>query len=160
MSVAEQSAEASLGRARPPAPVDGLVLGTVYASAAVVPDGTPIPRTEDPVGEYVPTARPGSRAPHLWLDDDHTRSTLDLFGRAMVLLVGPNGAPWHEQAKAIGGVPLEVQEMTHPGWPDLYGVGVDGAVPVRPDGFVAWRSAGSPADDDALALALRRVLGT
>ena len=36
------------------------------------------------VRRYVPTARPGSRAPHVWLADG--RSTLDLFGRGFVLL--------------------------------------------------------------------------
>jgi hypothetical protein len=30
--------------------------------------------------------------------------------------------------------------MTEPQWPDLYGVAPDGAVLVRPDGHVAWRS--------------------
>ena len=33
---------------------------------------------------FVPSTRPGTRAPHAWLDDD--RSTLDLFGDGFVLL--------------------------------------------------------------------------
>ena len=44
-------------------------------------------------------------------------------------------------------------------WPSLYGVGVDGAVLVRPDGHVAWRttsSDGNPSDD--LVVALGRIL--
>ena len=42
------------------------------------------PRRPTRCRDYVPTARPGSRAPHAWLPDG--RSTLDLFGRGFVLL--------------------------------------------------------------------------
>ncbi len=43
--------------------------------------------------------RPGTRAPHVWLDRDGERiSTLDLFGRGFVLLAGPEGGAWHERA--------------------------------------------------------------
>jgi putative polyketide hydroxylase len=40
-------------------------------------------------------------------------------------------------------------------WQRLYGIGPDGAVLVRPDGFVGWRSPGlsrNPQDDLASAL--------
>jgi 2-polyprenyl-6-methoxyphenol hydroxylase-like FAD-dependent oxidoreductase len=61
--VAELTAQASLGRARPPAGVDGLLLGTTYESAAICADGTKPPAPADPIAEYVPVARPGHRAP-------------------------------------------------------------------------------------------------
>ena len=65
----------------------GVQLGYRYDPSPIcVPDGTPPPADEPET--YVPTARPGSRAPHVWLDDG--RSTLDLFGRGFVLLrLGP-----------------------------------------------------------------------
>jgi 2-polyprenyl-6-methoxyphenol hydroxylase-like FAD-dependent oxidoreductase len=45
----------------------GVQLGYRYDPSPIcVPDGTP-PPTDDPE-TYVPTARPGSRAPHVWLD--------------------------------------------------------------------------------------------
>jgi hypothetical protein len=45
-------------------------------------------------------------------------------------------------------------------WNAAYGVGATGAVLVRPDGFVAWRSSGRVTDPQALlAQALGRVLG-
>ena len=44
-------------------------------------------------------ARPGSRAPHLWVRRDGARiSLLDLFGRRFVLLTGEGGMAWREVA--------------------------------------------------------------
>ncbi|MFA5490497.1 MAG: FAD-dependent monooxygenase, partial [Candidimonas sp.] len=61
----------------------GLQLGHRYENSPIcVPDGTA--PTPDDFRLYVPTARPGSRAPHAWLKDG--RSTLDLFGECFVLL--------------------------------------------------------------------------
>ena len=49
-------------------------------------------------------ARPGSRAPHVFLDRDGARlSTLDLFGGKFVLLAGPQGAAWRDAALAAAG---------------------------------------------------------
>ncbi|AUG78305.1 monooxygenase [Kitasatospora sp. MMS16-BH015] len=62
----------------------------------------------------------GGRAPHRWLPDG--RSTLDLFEGSFTLLVSS------PQAVDSGAVPLQVVEVP----------GVEGAVLVRPDGFVAW----------------------
>src|SRR5258708_20277582 len=42
----------------------GLIFGACYQSMAVVPDDTPPAVVVDPVTEYLPSARPGSRAPH------------------------------------------------------------------------------------------------
>ena len=155
--VAELTVDASLGRARPPAPVDGLVLGASYSSPAVYPDGTPAPAPDDAVGDYLPTARPGHRAPHLWLDEARTTSTLDLFGDGFVLLTTTEAAP-HDGAEGVcSDLPLRHIEIDHPDWADRYGIGPGGAVIVRPDGYVACRSQDSP--DDA-AKALRALFPT
>ena len=45
----------------------GVELGIVYASSAVVADGTPPPAVADDYSDYVPSATPGARAPHVWL---------------------------------------------------------------------------------------------
>ena len=71
--IARACADASLGASRPPAPVNGLVLGYCYQSSVIVADGTPAPTPANPIGDYCPTARPGHRAPHLWLNIDGTR---------------------------------------------------------------------------------------
>jgi putative polyketide hydroxylase len=149
----------------------GRVLGITYDSSAVIPDGTSLPTVANPVTDYVPAARPGSRAPHIWLWRGGQRiSALDLYDTSFVLLAGRSGLAWCEAGEKTArllGIPLACYvvgpegPLTDPtgAWPELYGVGADGAVLVRPDGHVAWR-AGRVADDPAsqLAAAFRRVL--
>jgi 2-polyprenyl-6-methoxyphenol hydroxylase-like FAD-dependent oxidoreductase len=121
----------------------GIHLGYVYeGSPIVVPDGTP--RPEDTVSTYTPTARPGSRAPHVWLEEG--RSTLDLFGKEFVLLrFGPDAPDvgTFESAAAQRGVPFKVVDIDHAGAAALYERRL---VLVRPDGTVAWRDDTVPAD--------------
>lgn len=150
----------------------GRVLGVSYDSTAIVPDGTDLPAVANPVIEYVPTARPGSRAPHMWLRQDGQKiSALDLFDTHVVLLTGPDGHAWRiagEQAAEQLGIPIHCYAVGPDGplvdkagaWPGLYGVGPDGAVLVRPDGYVAWRNRqGSDSPAVTLDHALRRVVG-
>jgi hypothetical protein len=129
----------------------GLIFGACYQSTAVVPDGTPAAMIDDPVTEYVPSARPGSRAPHVWLTrGDQQISTIDLFGPHFVLLAGADGDAWRRAAQAFGPSwpPLIAHTVGKDGdiadpdakWHDAYGVDTDGAVLVRPDGHVGWRS--------------------
>jgi 2-polyprenyl-6-methoxyphenol hydroxylase-like FAD-dependent oxidoreductase len=81
--------------------------------------------------------RPGTRAPHVWLERDGERiSTLDLFGRGFVLLAGPEGNAWREFAPAGA----EVFVIEDDAFPGAYGITPSGAVLARPDGFVAWRA--------------------
>jgi glycine/D-amino acid oxidase-like deaminating enzyme len=54
----------------------------------------------DPRNEYVPSAVPGARAPHLWLDPRYGLSTIDLFGGAV--LVRPDGMVAWRQADHLG----------------------------------------------------------
>ena len=141
--VAVASVEASRGPARPPAATFGVVLGAAYESAAVVPDGTPAPIVADAVNEYVATGRPGHRAPHVWLDQARTRSTLDLFGDGFVVLTDDTGRPQADDAIGTGrrpAIPARVVVPDDGAWEAVYGVGRGGAVLVRPDGHVAWRS--------------------
>ena len=143
-----------------------------YESRAVIPDGSPPPSIDDPVTQYVPSARPGGRAPHAWLDRAVSAvSTIDLFGGRFVLLVGPEGGTWAEAAARMA-TPHRPEltalmiggggEFGNPDgmWPTLYGLEPDGAVLVRPDGYVGWRSRAG-ADDPARTLenALDGILG-
>lgn len=121
----------------------GAVLGT-DPTTPVVPDALAL------------TGEPGTRAPHLWLNRAGTRiSTLDLYERSLVLLSAENG-PWHEAATRIS-VPLDSYRVgegsradltPEPGtdWAGAHGITRDGAILVRPDGFVAWRHASRPDD--------------
>lgn len=121
----------------------GIHLGYVYeGSNIVIPDGTP--RPPDEVQTYTQTARPGSRAPHVWLEPG--RSTLDLFGRGFVLLRLGAQAPAATELEAAArdaGVPLERVQIEHAQAEQVYGRKL---VLVRPDGQVAWRG-DAPAHD-------------
>ncbi|MGW5196479.1 FAD-dependent oxidoreductase [Streptomyces spiralis] len=155
----------------------GVVLGYRYPHGAVI--------GADPGQEVVPegmrlTGEPGSRAPHMWLRRDGERvSTLDLYERSLVLLSDArSGAGWHAAARRIAedtGVRLASHRIgadagadlvydTHgaegeeaPDWARTHGTTADGAVLVRPDGFVAWRTAGAVPDPEGV---LREVLAT
>jgi 2-polyprenyl-6-methoxyphenol hydroxylase-like FAD-dependent oxidoreductase len=117
-------------------------LGYIYEDSPIIwPDGTPAP--DDPVMTYTQTARPGSRAPHVWLSSD--RSTLDLFGREFVLLkfdTRLHVSPFVQAAEQRN-VPFKVVELQRPEVKSCYGSNL---VLVRPDGFVCWRSDKVPAN--------------
>jgi len=119
----------------------GIHLGYVFeGSPILVPDGTP--RPEDSVSTYVQTARPGSRAPHVWLKPGE--STLDLFGREFVLLRFDGGeAKEFEAAAHERSVPFKVVDIDNQEAAQLY---ERRFVLVRPDGQVVWRGDELPAD--------------
>ncbi|GAA2768652.1 hypothetical protein GCM10010103_76950 [Streptomyces paradoxus] len=175
---AARSAEHSHPGFAPPAGAGGgpqrgilnVALGYRYPQGAVV--------GADPAAPVVPesldlTAGPGSRAPHLWVRrGDERMSTLDLYERSLVLLsdaAEPNA--WHEAAVRLAdelSLPLESYRVgTGPladlvpedaaDWAERHGTGPGGAVLVRPDGFVAWRSPGPAPDAEGV---LREVLRT
>lgn len=123
--------------------------GWRYASAAVVPDAPD--DSDSPVWAGVPVGLPGTRAPHIELERAGERlSTLDLFGRGLTLLAGPEDEAWSAAAAAVAerrqvGVTVArigSAELTDvkDAWSEAYGIGVTGAVLVRPDGVVAWRA--------------------
>jgi 2-polyprenyl-6-methoxyphenol hydroxylase-like FAD-dependent oxidoreductase len=121
--------------------MNGYHLGYRYDDSPIVwPDGTPAPPLEGTT--YTQIARPGARAPHVWLPDG--RSTLDLYGRGFVLLrLGPH-APAGEglqRAAVEVGVPLEVAALDVP---DVLKAYERRLVLVRPDGHVAWRDDTEP----------------
>jgi 2-polyprenyl-6-methoxyphenol hydroxylase-like FAD-dependent oxidoreductase len=150
----------------------GMIFGAHYESGALVPDGTPLPEVANPITEHVPAARPGSRAPHVWLERDGARlSTIDLFGRGFVLLCGRDGKAWREAGRSVAGTlgaPLEAFTVG-PGhdlhdadgaWTAAYGVEPAGAVLVRPDAHVGWRGRSAIADPAAeLSRVLCGILG-
>jgi hypothetical protein len=94
---------------------------------------------DDTVG-YEPTAFPGARAPHVWLEPD--KSILDLFGDGFVLLKF-YGIPSEalERAAADRAVPLSVHRITSREAAVLYARKL---VLVRPDGHIAWRGDSLP----------------
>jgi FAD binding domain len=114
-------------------------MGYLYDSSAVVPEtGADNHRQENPRESR---GRPGSRAPHLWLEPE--KSTLDLFDRNFALLIGFEGERWLESARSAAqqlSISLDVHRIAQPSSCEAYGISATGAVLVRPDGFVAWRA--------------------
>jgi len=107
-------------------------LGYRYASGAVIDPVPGLPSTRDVVA--VLDGAPGSRVPHVWVDvDGRTASAVDLVaGRWTLFTAGP---AWH--------VPAGVQVYSVASCP---GVEAGGALLVRPDGVIAWRSLTRPGD--------------
>ena len=119
----------------------GVHLGYSYdPSPITVPDGSP--RLVNDTVEYVPTARPGSRAPHVWIEEGH--SILDLFGPGFTLLdfSGAETGPLLDAARRRG-VPLACHRIINLAAQALYARGL---VLVRPVGHVAWRGDELPLD--------------
>jgi putative polyketide hydroxylase len=151
----------------PPVNDFNIELGYLYHSPAIVAEDDDETVHADP---RVTLGRPGSRAPHVWIEKDGKRvSTLDLFGTGFTLLAGAEGAAWsitaRKAADIVGGLTLDVytvgQELRDPenGFAAAYGITATGAVLVRPDGFVAWRAKSSMAHpQDILRAALAGVV--
>ncbi len=115
--------------------------------------------------------RPGSRAPHLWVEHQGKRiSTLDISGKSFVLLAGADGAPWLEAAKKVSSAlgidiaayctgPVGDLVASKGVFESAAGVSSQGAILVRPDDFVAWRQRKQPSDHQVeLEQAMRQVL--
>jgi 2,4-dichlorophenol 6-monooxygenase len=125
----------------------------------------------DDIRVYQPSTRPGAPLPHAWIDDEdgRRRPVKDLVAPGRFLLIaGEDGAAWCDAARQLAGetgIPLDAVRIGHVDG-DLYDprctwvrhreFGPEGAILVRPDRYVAWRSMGA---SDAPAQELKRALG-
>ncbi|NML65298.1 FAD-binding protein [Hymenobacter sp. RP-2-7] len=103
--------------------------------------------------------QPGTRLPHLWLDEAHQVSTLDWCRGQWLLVASGEAGPWLATAAAATLPPLvhELPSTARPAWQQLTGTQPGEALLVRPDGFVAARlGAGDVAGVPGL---LRAALG-
>ncbi|MDX1873264.1 FAD-dependent monooxygenase [Mycolicibacterium sp. 120266] len=152
----------------------GVELGQFYESSAVVSDGTPRPLpSRDPDLYYEASTVPGSHLPHAWVGDNRRRlAMMDLAPYSgFTLITGIAGEAW-EAAAASAAHELDVPltcVIIGPGravtdlyydWAKLREVEESGALLVRPDKYIAWRSRCLPDDPEAsLRAALAGVLG-
>jgi hypothetical protein len=114
----------------------GIQLGVQYCQSPVIEIGDAKPPIDDP-HKYIPTATPGCRAPHFWLDD--VRTIFDEFGPDFTLLqLNPNKEinSIVDEAQSMG-IPLKPLQIENEGVRELYGADL---VLIRPDHHVAWRS--------------------
>ena len=142
-------------------------LGYAYVSAAICHEGVH-ELHGDPRQSH---GRPGTRAPHAWLERRGERiSTLDLFGRRFVLLAAAQADDWCTTARRVTqarGLPFDVHRPGAEGLGDPdgvivreYGLQATGAAIVRPDGFVGWRARSSAGSVEACTKELERAFDT
>ncbi len=132
-----------------------LDLGFVYSEGALVPDGTAAPDS-DPYGHlYQPSARPGSRLPHSWLElGVGTVSSLDAIKPdSYTLFITADEERWKAAILVADSqrFPVNVVSLDETADPDgkfraLCKLEAGGALLVRPDQHVAWRSCSEPED--------------
>ncbi len=147
----------------------GLQLGYTYETGALLGDDSEKPTAANPVRDFIPSSRPGSRLPHGWLQrGDQQISSLDLIAvDRPTLLVGREGQVWVDAARSLGAaircVQLGEQVMDEKDWwGTVAEMHADGALLVRPDQHVAFRAASAPANlstllGEALAIVQGRV---
>lgn len=153
----------------------GVDLGQRYTSLAVVNDGTPFPDyTRDRDLYYEATTHPGAYLPHAWIEHDQKRvSTIDAVGRGRFsLIVAIGGAPWVAAAESLAaefGVAIDVVRIgLRCTYDDVFGeweavreISDQGALLVRPDRQIAWRSMGLTAEPrKEFENALEQILAT
>jgi 2-polyprenyl-6-methoxyphenol hydroxylase-like FAD-dependent oxidoreductase len=132
----------------------GVVLGYRYEqSPIIIGDGSAFPPQNPCV--YTPSACPGCRAPHAWLDDGS--SLFDHFGDEFTLLIGCQvESQLIELAKSQAveaGVVLKVLKLDDPAIDALYQANF---TLIRPDQHVAWRDNTWP---DQAVQVLRQIAG-
>ena len=143
------------------------------ASPAIIPDGSVEPPSVDDMRVYRPDTRPGSPLPHAWVENERGRTPLRQVAppSAFTLIAGEDGQGWCDAARraaAERGINLVAVRVGHldGDWLDprlaflrLREFGPAGAILVRPDRVIAWRSMGGVDDPRReLGAALDRVL--
>ncbi|KAL2836397.1 FAD binding domain-containing protein [Aspergillus pseudoustus] len=134
----------------------GIELGFGYNKGLFLPDGS-VPAKRDPLGlQYFPTTKPGHRLPHAWIEKSRGQiiSTHHIVSHhlAFALITDEKGSTWVSAAgriaACIGNNALIVAQIGdrcpyrdyEDSWAHLKGVQPGGAILVRPDNIVAWRS--------------------
>jgi hypothetical protein len=128
-----------------------VIFGQLYRSGAFIADGH-FAAGEGFENPREPSGRPGSRAAQVIVERAEERlSTIDLLNGQWVLLAGSSGVSWLEAAQRTSAATSFKLQSYNIGpnrdlrdidgrWSSAYGVDADGAVLIRPDGFIAWRA--------------------
>ncbi|COE25211.1 FAD-dependent oxidoreductase [Bacillus cereus] len=130
--------------------MDGLAVtvGYQYCSEAIIDDSV-TPHRMDSVEL---NGRPGTRAPHFFgTYDGKEVSILDLLGNDFVLLTIAENRTWAECVQNVSstlGINIKFYSVGLSGdfiaqeniFSELYGLSDGGAVLIRPDAFIGWRS--------------------
>ena len=172
---ARQQATAGIGIARTTYNHLQANFGYVYEQGALQTDDVPAPVPLDAICDFRPSTKPGHSLPHAWLENTEGRYSINditASGR-FVLIAGEDGSDWCEAAKAIAkgrgiwlntctiGISKGERFDLRGEWSKKREFGPRGAILVRHDRFIAWRSMDGQADPRAaLEQALQKVLPT
>lgn len=139
----------------------------------MIGDGSAEPTPIDPIRVYQPSTRPGHPLPHAFVTDGQKAFPLQnlTHGGRFVLIAGEDGQPWVNAARIVAqrtGLALEGFTVgiegadlfdTRFAWLRKRGITRSGAVLVRPDRFIAFRSIAAVDDPEAvLHAALKQIL--
>jgi len=125
----------------------GLDIGFIYREGLLIHDDS---RYEIDLVDYKPSGTPGVRAPHVELKfGDKLLSTLDFFDKHFVVL--SSNKDWVSivdslNGNIVGTIKVIIigrsgyYEDIHQDFKVRYGLSNEGAVIVRPDGHIAWRT--------------------
>jgi hypothetical protein len=130
--------------------IPGFTFGARYDGSPIIAED-PVPSPPDTATAYVPTGKPGGRAPHVWLPDG--RSVFDCFGFEWTLLClsdSERQAEAFSAAAAEAGIELKVVTVDDEEARDLY---ESDLALIRPDQIVAWRRISNSVVDPAKVLA-------
>jgi 2,4-dichlorophenol 6-monooxygenase len=147
--------------------------GYTYASKAIVGDGTPTTVPIDKIRIYEPGTRPGHPLPHAFIERQGERIALNtlIHGGKFLLIAGEDGQPWVDAGLDLAkqyGIDLVAIRVGILGgdyvdarcaWTKQREFGREGAVLVRPDRYIGFRSMGAAGNPrDTLNRALRQIL--
>jgi len=127
----------------------GLEFGYTYAGPLVAVEASPQPVLGAGVVDYLPTTWPGARLPHAIVRaGDEEGPLCDALSTDGLTLITADAPAWTKAVDAVAGgfharvlelraAPPEAQESLI----STFEVGAEGAILVRPDGHVVWRTA-------------------
>lgn len=135
--------------------IPGVTFGARYdASPVIVNDGSVPP--PDYANQYTPSACPGGRAPHVWLEDG--ASLFDKFGfEWTLLLIGPRVPDSSAFVRSARALKLDLKIVHLPSL-ELLTLYEAPLVLVRPDQVVAWRGCSAVVADSVLSQATGRTI--
>lgn len=135
----------------------GLEYGYAYTQGLVEPEPSAQPLIGKGVTEYRPTTWPGARLPHVMLlSDGELRPVHQLLDKRDLTLISAKPEQWSQALQALPGcaemavriIGLDnMDPSARQAAIELYEVGEDGAILVRPDHHVVWRTKGSANTD-------------
>ncbi|CAI7579134.1 unnamed protein product [Penicillium pancosmium] len=151
---------------------DAMEFGQIYLSQGFVGTDEGVPRAMKP-DEW--NGQPGTLSPHLWVFKGGERvPLLDLLDHKGWTLVSES-AVWRDVAASVAtGSPISLQSLQfghdvqlaqQQEFQDAFGVSSNGAILIRPDGYIAWRVQELPSDatkilDGVLSTVSFRVNGS